>query len=232
MIGFILGAAGALLIGIVIEQERITNMDNDQITDLSREYAEECIDPNGFSRGTYKELVEEKAEMTASVLRWLCDRYFLVEKKEFLNLIETHRSESKGTDKGAREWFFYTGRLDLLKSLFPDLEPCTEPKEPSFTDTFTDDRQSQCKSQSRNLSQDPANCDKKVDDILSPGFREHNRLHIAAMAMAGLLANPQRTKEYGEIAMRESESRIALTVAAALRYADALILEASKQSNQ
>ena len=40
-----------------------------------------------------------------------------------------------------------------------------------------------------NLSQDTANCDKQFDNILKDGFREHNRLHIAAMLAAGMLAN-------------------------------------------
>lgn len=41
-----------------------------------------------------------------------------------------------------------------------------------------------------NLSQEIANCDKRFDNILKDSFREHNRLHIAAMAMQGILANP------------------------------------------
>lgn len=49
-------------------------MNDDPITALAREYAKECIDPQGFSRDTYKELVEEKAEDVAYVLRWLSTR--------------------------------------------------------------------------------------------------------------------------------------------------------------
>lgn len=55
-------------------------MTDTEITALACEYAEECVDPNGFSKATYEELVEEKAEMTASVLRWINSRYCLVEK--------------------------------------------------------------------------------------------------------------------------------------------------------
>lgn len=36
------------------------------------------------------------------------------------------------------------------------------------------------------LAQDP---DKMVDNIIEDGFRAHNRLHIAAMAMQGILSN-------------------------------------------
>lgn len=53
----------------------------------------------------------------------------------------------------------------------PDLIPYTGPNE-----TFTDERKSQCKSQD-------------FDAIIKNGFREHNRLHIAAILAAGMLAN-------------------------------------------
>lgn len=182
-------------------------MTDTEITFLARVYAEKD--------GNFVQIDQDDAE---DFLRWLCDRYCLVEKKEVLNLIETHRAESKGLDNGGREWFFYKGRLDLLKNLFPDLEPCTEPKEPSFTDTFTDDSQSQCKSQSRNLSQYPANRDKMFDDILSSGFREHNSLHVATQLLSGLLASGRPIGSS--------------TVLQAIGLADALISELPKQSNR
>lgn len=55
-------------------------MTEEQITAIAREYAEGCIDPQGFSKDTYEEMVEEKAENTAYVLRWLSQRYCLMEK--------------------------------------------------------------------------------------------------------------------------------------------------------
>lgn len=51
-----------------------------QITDIAREFAEELIDPCGFSKGTYEELVDEKAEDVAYIFRWLSKRFCLVEK--------------------------------------------------------------------------------------------------------------------------------------------------------
>lgn len=57
-------------------------MKPEEITSLACEYAEECIDTQGFSKETYEELVEEKAENVAYVLRWLCDRFCLVEKRQ------------------------------------------------------------------------------------------------------------------------------------------------------
>lgn len=66
----------------------------------------------------------------------------------------------------------------------------------------------------RNLSQETANCDKHsnntltdtrnaeidhfvvkdemVDNIIKDGFKNHNRLHIAAILAAGMLANDNR----------------------------------------
>lgn len=100
------------------------------------------------------------------------------------------------------------------------LEPYTEP-----TSTFTDGYQSQRKSQSA------TDC-HHFDNILNAGFRDRNRLHIAAMAMAGILSNADRMKQYGEIAMRESMPLTGLIAANALRYADALIKESHKTDNQ
>lgn len=87
-----------------------------------------------------------------------------------------------------------------------DIEPYTEPEEPTCTDTCTDD----CLSQSRNLSQETANCDKCND----------RRLHIAAMVMQGLLASPVD-------ANMQSKS-VDYIVKASFEYADALIAEAEK----
>lgn len=90
-----------------------------------------------------------------------------------------------------------------------DLEPYTEP-----TETFTDTCQSQCKSQEES---DRDLCNK----LIQRGFKNHNRLHIAAQMMQGLIcapivpgADPNLSAEY-----------LAQT---AFRLADALIAEAEK----
>lgn len=59
-------------------------------------------------------------------------------------------------------------------------------------------------------------CDKQFDNIIKDGFKNHNRLHIAAMAMAGLLANTNNNADISEI------------VADALQCADTLIAECEK----
>jgi len=90
--------------------------------------------------------------------------------------------------------------------------------------TFTDDCQSQCKSQSRNLSQETANCDKyhsvadneMVGAIISNGFSNLRRLNIAATLLAGILA-------------RETPCRN--PVKRALELADALINQAGDNTS-
>lgn len=91
-----------------------------------------------------------------------------------------------------------------------DLEPYTEPTD------FGKEVNFPTKKQSCNFSQETANCDKEFDNILKNGFREHNRLHIAAMMMQGLLANPNNNANLSE------------TVVDALNCADALIAEVEK----
>lgn len=81
------------------------------------------------------------------------------------------------------------------------IEPCTE-----------------LEKQSRNLSQEAANCDKQFDNTLKDSFSKERRLNIAAMAMQGLLARIDDTPQV-----------IAET---AFRYADALIKEAEKGGDE
>ena len=84
------------------------------------------------------------------------------------------------------------------------------------------------KEESRNLSQETANCDKQFDTILKNSFAKERRLKIAAMMAQGILSNTDRMKQYGEIAMRESETLTQLVARNAMRYADALIAEGEK----
>ena len=90
------------------------------------------------------------------------------------------------------------------------LEPYTEPEE-----------------ESRNLSQETANCDKQFDNILKDSFRNGRRLNIAAMAMQGILSNPQLLKIAIETYQEEIGSPdIYVAVAkTAKEQADALIAE-------
>lgn len=83
--------------------------------------------------------------------------------------------------------------FDLDEDMIDPYEPYTEPKEKTCTDTCADD----CSSQD-------------FDRIAIDGFRSHNRLHIAAMAMAGILSK-------GELADPDEVTDMALI------YADELI---------
>ena len=74
-----------------------------------------------------------------------------------------------------RTGFNYYALKDFMSDVHEDfLRPYTEPKEHI--------------AENRNLSQDSANCDKQLDNILKDNFRDHNRLHVAATIAAGWLA--------------------------------------------
>ena len=64
------------------------------------------------------------------------------------------------------------------------------------------------------------------DNIIVYGFHDHNRLHIAAMAMQGILANPDITSGGG------FENGTEYICNMALYYADALIEAASKNKDK
>ena len=73
---------------------------------------------------------------------------------------------------------------------------------------------------------------RSFSHILKDDFRDHNRLHIAAMAMQGILSNADRMKKYEYVATEPPCDALAVVVArAALRYADALIAECEKGDN-
>lgn len=113
-----------------------------------------------------------------------------------------------------------------------DLEPYTESKdEESATlhaESVKESRIASEESHLRNFSQETANCDKRLDDILTDSFRNHNRLHIAAMAMQAILGNPDevyRAETCGKA--KQTPQNIAEY---ALACADALIAECGKGS--
>lgn len=95
----------------------------------------------------------------------------------------------------------------------------SKPAEPR--ETFTDKR----KSQSRNLSQETANCDKVVDNILKGSFLKERRLNIATMVMQGIVANQDITRYLSDLG---HENAVA---AQAILYADALIDECESLKN-
>lgn len=71
-----------------------------------------------------------------------------------------------------------------------------------------------------------------LNRILKDGFREHNRLHIAAMAMQGILSNADQMRGYKYVATKPPCEELAVVVARnALRYADALITKVEKKES-
>lgn len=97
-------------------------MDEEMINALAREYAEDHVEPHGFSESTYKELLEEKSEMAGYVLRWLSSRFCIVEKskvKEEYNLALSNFKRA-GCARPLNQAYF-DGRSDAIKSLFPEI---------------------------------------------------------------------------------------------------------------
>lgn len=94
-------------------------MKPEQITALAREYAEECVDPQGFSKSTYEELVEEKAENVDYVLSWLSTRFCLVEKEAVRTAYQQAMEQGKHAHLKCQ--VESRAKLRLLESLFPDI---------------------------------------------------------------------------------------------------------------
>lgn len=75
-----------------------------------------------------------------------------------------------------------------------------------------------------------------IDSIIKEGFREHNRLRIAAMAMQGLLSNPSWTVSKvcraKEVAGDDSDKAAAILIKDiaedALEFTDELIRQCKK----
>lgn len=93
----------------------------------------------------------------------------------------------------------HDGDIMMHDALESDLEPYTEPEEEIWksrtspeqtpSDIF-DDSDNSDPHQSRNLSQETANCDKQFDNILKDSFSKERRLNIAAQMMQGLICAP------------------------------------------
>lgn len=101
-------------------------------------------------------------------------------------------------------------------------EPKPKPSEPKNEGTH----------QEQYVPQNAKSGTHSLNHILKDGFREHNRLHIAAMAMQGILSNADRMKRYEYVATKPPCEKLAVVVARnALRYADALITEVEKKES-
>lgn len=87
-------------------------IDNDQITALAREYAEEIVD--------HKRLSTTVADDTEDVIRFLLRRFYLVEKnrveKEYKKTCESVNKHSATTG-----CLFFVGQKQTLESLFPEI---------------------------------------------------------------------------------------------------------------
>lgn len=104
--------------------------------------------------------------------------------------------------------FYYTvAGIEDWRFFEPNLEPYTEPEE-----------------ESRNLSQETANCDKHFDNILKDSFRNERRLNIATQIMSSILSNQKMLNSlaHGETT---ADGVVKCIVNASMMYTDALIAE-------
>lgn len=90
-------------------------MDNDQITALAREYAEETLKeadlPNCLSNETIDSLISEAEHK----FRWLLRRYCLVEKSKATDLCRLTLEHDDSADYGLID-----GLTDLVLEIFPE----------------------------------------------------------------------------------------------------------------
>lgn len=101
-------------------------IDNDQITTLAREYAEECS--KGFAPADMPNCLKNEATdllvcNAEDMLNWLLRRFCIVEKKQ---LIEEYKSAKHDSKMAHRERLYTvlsvaSARKALLESLFPEI---------------------------------------------------------------------------------------------------------------
>lgn len=101
-------------------------MDNDQLTTLAREYAEEMIKgrpSEELSNYLKNSMLAMNTEHVAEIFRWLMRRYCLVEKSK----LEDEYKSAKHDSKMAHRERLYTmlavasARKALLEFLFPEI---------------------------------------------------------------------------------------------------------------
>lgn len=143
------------------------------------------------------------------------DEVLCVPRKQVQEVYKTSKEIVSNELFGTCQYSMHTDNV-RTRGLFgskclPDEEP--KPAEP--------------KEESRNLSQETANCDKQFDNILRDNFLKERRLHIAAMAMQGILSNHTMLRNLAE--GEYTPERVFHCIAkAALNYTDALIAEVEK----
>lgn len=110
-----------------------------------------------------------------------------------------------------------------------DLEPYTEPKKEDsqrlHAESVEESRIASEESHLRNLSR---GCNKDFDNFIKDGFREHNRLHIAAMVIASIMGN----NDWSDYRGGTDEDVWRNMAKASLGVADALLSEAEKGDSQ
>ena len=99
-------------------------MTPEEITAIASEYAKEMAIKDreeGFPESMIKSMISVSEYDMKSAIEFLERRFFIIQKETISNIVKAHCKEVIGTGKGSRAWFFYKGRIELLKSIFPGL---------------------------------------------------------------------------------------------------------------
>lgn len=108
-------------------------MDNNQITTLSREYADEVYKDEESNPELpfclMNEMKQQTAEYAEEIIRFILRRFYLVERStvtESYNYAVNELEEMKGFGSTVSDRYYnegnLNGKIDLLESLFPELE--------------------------------------------------------------------------------------------------------------
>lgn len=150
-----------------------------------------------------------------------CEKYKVEEALNYCDELDSISGSHNMLNWGKQMIAYLFGSKCLYDELNEDNFAKSEPKpaEPKSEGTH----QEQC------VPKNAESGTHSFNTILKDDFRDHNRLHIAAMAMQGILSNADRMKKYEYVATKPPCAELAVVVARnALRYADALISECKK----
>lgn len=93
-------------------------MDNEKIKKLVQSYVDELFAHDDMTEQENIEAKNDAFVMCMAFVGHILETNCIVEKEQVKRLYKEHRDESQGLEKGCREWFFYYGRKDLMKTLF------------------------------------------------------------------------------------------------------------------
>lgn len=128
-----------------------------------------------------------------------------------------------GMDKYGRYMIALPNMQSPMHANESDLEPYTDPEEDLIPSNSGELNTQEADNQSRNLSQETANCDKQFDNILKDGFSKERRLNIATTIIGYIIQNG-----FYSLAEKYREENINNIVKLSMQITDTLIAEAEE----